>query len=163
MVEPRRKHGAFDPRYPLLSKPVMPTWVLRADGGLEWTAFLARFFPGRRRHDIEALAAYGAYRSPSRQPSSAGNESPAPTSPGRSTTIVHRPKRLQPTPVPRAATTRRVPVTAPSAAVSVWEGEGGAGGASTTLERGHCSSKQTRRGRGKNVKESRACRCRRAA
>jgi hypothetical protein len=62
MVEPRRKHGSFDPRYPTLSTPATPTWVLRADAGVHWTEFLTRFFPGRRRHDIEALAAYGAYR-----------------------------------------------------------------------------------------------------
>ena len=62
MVEPRRKHGSFDPRYPTLSTPATPTWVLRAEAGLDWTEFLTRFFPGRRRHDIEALAAYGAYR-----------------------------------------------------------------------------------------------------
>jgi hypothetical protein len=60
MVEPRRKHGSFDPRYPTLSTPATPTWVLRADAGLDWTEFLTRFFPGRRRHDIEALAAYGS-------------------------------------------------------------------------------------------------------
>jgi len=29
---------------------------------LDWKAFCARFFPGRRRHDLEALHAYGAYR-----------------------------------------------------------------------------------------------------
>jgi hypothetical protein len=29
---------------------------------LEWTAFSAAYFPGRRRHDFEALVAYGAYR-----------------------------------------------------------------------------------------------------
>jgi hypothetical protein len=31
--------------------------------GLDWQAFLARRFPGRQRHDLEALTAYGAYRS----------------------------------------------------------------------------------------------------
>jgi hypothetical protein len=30
--------------------------------GLDWSAFSTRFFPGRRRHDLEALRAYGAYR-----------------------------------------------------------------------------------------------------
>lgn len=30
--------------------------------GLDWQRFSAAFFPGRRRHDLEALAAYGAYR-----------------------------------------------------------------------------------------------------
>jgi hypothetical protein len=29
---------------------------------LDWKAFSARFFPERRRHDPEALHAYGAYR-----------------------------------------------------------------------------------------------------
>jgi hypothetical protein len=31
--------------------------------GLDWSAFSAACFPGRRRHDLEALTAYGAYRS----------------------------------------------------------------------------------------------------
>jgi hypothetical protein len=30
---------------------------------LGWYAFLARYFPGRGRHELEALTAYGAYRS----------------------------------------------------------------------------------------------------
>lgn len=30
--------------------------------GLDWPAFSAASFPGRRRHDLEALTAYGAYR-----------------------------------------------------------------------------------------------------
>jgi hypothetical protein len=29
---------------------------------LNWDAFSARHFPGRRRHDLDAVAAYGAYR-----------------------------------------------------------------------------------------------------
>ena len=29
---------------------------------LDWDAFSARYFPGRRRHDLNAVAAYGAYR-----------------------------------------------------------------------------------------------------
>jgi hypothetical protein len=29
---------------------------------LDFAAFLARFFPGRRRHDFEAITAYVAYR-----------------------------------------------------------------------------------------------------
>ncbi len=32
--------------------------------GLDWQAFTAAYFPGRRRHDLEALVAYGAYRRP---------------------------------------------------------------------------------------------------
>lgn len=30
--------------------------------GLDWQAFSAAYFPERRRHDLGALAAYGAYR-----------------------------------------------------------------------------------------------------
>jgi hypothetical protein len=33
-----------------------------APDGLDWQAFSAAYFPGRRRHDLEALSAYGAYR-----------------------------------------------------------------------------------------------------
>ena len=29
---------------------------------LDWKAFSAAYFPGRRRHDFEALTAYGSYR-----------------------------------------------------------------------------------------------------
>jgi len=29
---------------------------------LDWDAFSARYFPGRGRHDLQAIAAYGAYR-----------------------------------------------------------------------------------------------------
>ena len=29
---------------------------------LDWNAFSARYFPGRRRHDLNAVAAYGAYK-----------------------------------------------------------------------------------------------------
>jgi hypothetical protein len=31
--------------------------------GLEWYAFSTRYFPGRRRHDLDVLKAYQAYRS----------------------------------------------------------------------------------------------------
>jgi hypothetical protein len=68
MVESRRKHGSFDRRYPSLSVPATPTSVQEIEGGLEWTAFLDRFYPGSRRHNVEALAAYGAYRAVHEQP-----------------------------------------------------------------------------------------------
>jgi hypothetical protein len=35
---------------------------VHAPAGLDWQAFSAAYFPGRRRHDLEALTAYGAYR-----------------------------------------------------------------------------------------------------
>jgi hypothetical protein len=31
---------------------------------LDWQSFRSRYYPGRRRHDFEALTAYGVYRSP---------------------------------------------------------------------------------------------------
>jgi hypothetical protein len=33
-----------------------------APDGLDWRTFSAVYLPGRRRHDLEALTAYGAYR-----------------------------------------------------------------------------------------------------
>jgi hypothetical protein len=38
------------------------TTSANAPAGLDWQAFSAAYFPGRRRHDLEALTAYGAYR-----------------------------------------------------------------------------------------------------
>lgn len=35
---------------------------LMPDETLDWVGFSARFFPERRRHDLEALYAYGVYR-----------------------------------------------------------------------------------------------------
>ncbi len=119
MVEPRRKHGAFDPRFPLLSKPATPTWVLHTDGGLEWTAFVARFFPGRRRHDIEALATYGAYRNASTKPSAAGDGSPARASRDGTASTAQKPNRLQSGQAPAAARTRRLRARSPSPIWSV--------------------------------------------
>jgi hypothetical protein len=64
-IEPSRKHGQFDGRWPVRPKIAAAGWVPdRADdeaGQLDWAAFLTRFFPGRRRHDRAALAAYEAY------------------------------------------------------------------------------------------------------
>lgn len=65
MVEASRRHGHFDGRYPVLPKLVERTWVPEsADTGaqLDWSAFLRRFFPNRRRHDRAAVAAYQAYK-----------------------------------------------------------------------------------------------------
>ncbi|MGZ4401118.1 MAG: hypothetical protein ACXVYM_09630 [Gaiellaceae bacterium] len=65
MIEPPRKHGPFDLRYP--SRPTLapPVWELQAgeeeEERLDWSSFLERFFPNRRRHDFEALGWYVAY------------------------------------------------------------------------------------------------------
>ena len=66
-VEASRKHGPFDTRWPCARKesagavPTAP--LLRAEEAgeaLDWEAFSKRYFPGRRRHDMEALTAYAA-------------------------------------------------------------------------------------------------------
>jgi hypothetical protein len=98
MVESGRKHGPFDFRYPVRRKLATPVWELQPDrdgpGKLEWSAFLERFFPNRRRHDSEALAAYEAYRnaldraaspqsSPTGRPAFAGGNRVRPRQAGR--------------------------------------------------------------------------------
>jgi len=66
MVESSRKHGHFDGRWPVLPTSAARTWVPERDGNeadqLDWSAFLRRFFPNRRRHDLSALAAYEGYK-----------------------------------------------------------------------------------------------------
>jgi hypothetical protein len=66
MVEPARRHGPFDARYPVRPKLAARTWELQPDEDgferLEGSAFLARFFPNSLRHDLDALAAYESYR-----------------------------------------------------------------------------------------------------
>jgi hypothetical protein len=68
MVEASRKHGPFDTRWPCArrdsSGAVSTTPPLRAAEAaeaLDWGAFSNRYFPGRKRHDMEALTAYAAY------------------------------------------------------------------------------------------------------
>jgi hypothetical protein len=69
-------------------------------GGVDWEAFSAAQFPGRRRHDLEALTAYGAYR--------------------RSHTVGERSSREPVRTGVQRGTTR-------STALQDWEDEGGAG------------------------------------
>jgi hypothetical protein len=45
-----------------------------APDGLDWQGFSTRYFPGRRRHDLDALTAYGRYRRHSRPPRRASRE-----------------------------------------------------------------------------------------
>jgi hypothetical protein len=51
------------------STPDMPKRVAAAvaspedaPAGLDWQAFSAAYFPGSRRHNLEAIVAYGAYK-----------------------------------------------------------------------------------------------------
>jgi len=60
-IEHSRKHGAFDSRYPPTRHTPVPTSLWLGEKRLDWQEFLARFFPDRRRHDREALAAYESY------------------------------------------------------------------------------------------------------
>jgi hypothetical protein len=86
MIESPRRHGHFDPRWRTNSlsarpraipaardsSPSIQIWEneggrystnheIAALPGLEWHAFSSRYFPGRRRHDLQALKAYEAY------------------------------------------------------------------------------------------------------
>jgi hypothetical protein len=68
VVEASRKHGPFDTRWPSVRNDgaaAVPTARLRAEEAaeaLDWEAFSNRYFPGRRRHDMEALTAYATYK-----------------------------------------------------------------------------------------------------
>ena len=66
MVEASRRHGPFDLRYPVRLKLAATAWEPQPDEGgmerLDWSPFLARFFPNSHRHDFDALAAYESYR-----------------------------------------------------------------------------------------------------
>jgi len=123
MFESARKHGPFDERYPVRQKLPAPRWDLRLGGEgekrLEWSAFLARFFPNRRRHDFEALAAYEAYRNTLEQEAPQQRPTTHRALPGRR----NRGSRSRP---PAAPAPAHRPVAAPSAAVLAWESEGGA-------------------------------------
>jgi hypothetical protein len=68
-VEASRKHGPFDTRWPAAHKDradaVSTAPPLRAEEAaeaLDWEAFSNRYFPGRRRHNMEAVTAYVTYR-----------------------------------------------------------------------------------------------------
>jgi hypothetical protein len=67
-VEASRRHGAFDSRWPkrrlrvVADRPAPALAGLEeVPDGLDWDAFSTRYFPGRRRHNLEAISAYGAY------------------------------------------------------------------------------------------------------
>jgi hypothetical protein len=69
VVEGSRKHGPFDTRWPCARKDragavptAPPLRAAEAAEALDWDAFSDRYFPGRRRHDMEALTAYATYK-----------------------------------------------------------------------------------------------------
>ncbi|HEY6960324.1 MAG TPA: hypothetical protein VI408_00400 [Gaiellaceae bacterium] len=68
VVEASRRHGPFDTRWPSARKdssdtartaPPLP--AEEAAEALDWDAFSNRYFPGRRRHNMEAVTAYVTY------------------------------------------------------------------------------------------------------
>jgi hypothetical protein len=68
VVEASRKHGPFDTRWPSARKDsasavstAPPLRAAEAAEALDWEAFSNRYFPGRRRHDLDALTAYATY------------------------------------------------------------------------------------------------------
>jgi hypothetical protein len=123
MFDSARKHGPFDDRYRVRQKLPAPSCNLRVDGNtgemLEWSVFLARFFPNRRRHDLAALAAYEAYRNTLEQRTARQRTTTHRALPGR------RDGGSRSRPAAAVASTR-LAVAASSAALLTWESEGGA-------------------------------------
>jgi hypothetical protein len=68
VVEASRRHGPFDTRWRSARRDsagaaptAPPLRAAEAAEALDWEAFSNRYFPGRRRHDMEALTAYATY------------------------------------------------------------------------------------------------------
>jgi hypothetical protein len=93
------------------SKPVLPAAGVAEE--LDWDAFSARFFPGRRRHDLEVLSSYAAYKD--------GREWRK--SPPKLTLVPNESLRPQIEADSDEAAEERLLVAV--SAVQVWEGEGG--------------------------------------
>jgi hypothetical protein len=85
---------------------------------LNWDAFSARYFPGRPRHDLDAVAAYGAYR----QGRDWRKSSPQTKSAPRLTLVPNEPAPTVEAESHRPALERLLVAVA---AEQVWEGEGG--------------------------------------
>jgi len=68
VVEAPREHGPFDTRWSSARKDsaavptAPPLRAAEAAEALDWEAFSNRYFPGRRRHNLEALTAYATYK-----------------------------------------------------------------------------------------------------
>jgi hypothetical protein len=67
-VEASRKHGSYDTRWVCVRKdgssaaPGVSLGAAEVAEALDWSAFSARHFGDRGRHDSEARSAYAAYR-----------------------------------------------------------------------------------------------------
>jgi hypothetical protein len=123
--EPSRKHGPFDTRWPsghTVRSAGAPSSgpLLAADAAeeLDWDGFAARYVGGRHRHNLEALAAYAAYRR--------GREWGSNGHPKASKPRLHVvPKDPLPPAVEAASDVGVDRLLAAVAAVQTWEGEGG--------------------------------------
>jgi hypothetical protein len=132
MVESGCKHGPFDLRYPVRRKIATPVWELQRDrdgpGRLEWSVFLARFFPNRRRHDFEALAAYEAYRNALDRAASPQGSPPRAAASARGRKVERRVVSSRPR-AKRVLVASGAVVAAgtvsPSPALADWESDGG--------------------------------------
>lgn len=107
-IEHSRKHGAFDSRHlPILHKPAQVSLWCLGEERLDWEGFIARFYPGSRRHHFDAVAAYESYRNDVEGRSAGGSATHA---------------------VPRRTTEQgngeEEPLTTPD--IERWEGDGGA-------------------------------------
>jgi hypothetical protein len=98
------------------SAPVLP--AAGVGEKLDWDAFSARYFPGRRRHDLDAVAAYGAYKQGRDWQNSGAHRAPTRLTlvPGESAPATIAPDSDGPA-------LERLLVAV--AAEQVWEGEGG--------------------------------------
>jgi CspA family cold shock protein len=126
--EPARRRGPHDSRFPHrhATAPCLHAAVEDADGGLSWSAFEARYFPNRTRHNLEALKAFESYRNRSTYGRIRGTRADdvrglgAPAS--RSTSSRRGHGRLPVTKTVERQKAQRLS----AAAVSNWEAEGGA-------------------------------------
>ncbi len=126
--EPARRHGPHDPRFPHHQTTAPPVHAPGedADSALSWSAFEARYFPKRTRHNLEALKAFESYRNRpthgrihgTRANDVQGLGAPA----SRSTSSRRGHGRLPVTKTVERQKAQRLS----AAAVSNWEAEGGA-------------------------------------
>ena len=86
MVEASRKHGPFDTHWPSARRDgsgavsaAPPLRAAEAAEALDWEAFSKRYFPGRRRHNMEALTAYATYTQGHELPTTPARLSVVPT------------------------------------------------------------------------------------
>jgi cold shock CspA family protein len=134
--EPARRRGALDPRFPRrpshATAPPVHAAVENGNDVLGWYAFVARFFPGRNRHDLEALEAFESYGNASGSGQISRQQADAHPDDlhtlARSSASERNPPRSGHgrLPVTKTPERPRKAGRVAAAAVSDWEGEGGA-------------------------------------